>query len=361
MAGLQGRVTRAADDALARQGTVTLTDVLVGIGWLAPVHVDLWRQGRVAHLQELVQVRTDRVHEALQVLRAWAQQRGLRARDVVPLARSRHPTELQYGPDDGPDSDPELEQAIRVCWIRPDLPDRDADRLVERRSKAPELVVVSPLRDDWACHECGGSGDLLVMEGPGPICLSCADLDHLVFLPAGDATLTRRAKKASALSAVVVRFARARRRYERRGILVEQDALDAAEQSCLADEEVRARRRERDAERRIGHDAQFVERLQAEILRLFPGCPAGRARAMSTWTGTRGSGRVGRSAAGRSLDRRAIELAVISSIRHQDTGYDALLMKGVPRAEARERVRAEVQAVLDRWRVQRRPPREPAG
>jgi hypothetical protein len=104
--------------------------------------------------------------------------------------------ELRYGPVDDPSSDPALEQVLGVCWIRPDLPDRDADRLVERRSKAPDLVVIDPLHDDWACHECGGNGDLLMMEGPGPICLGCAGLDHLTFLPADEATLTRRAKKA---------------------------------------------------------------------------------------------------------------------------------------------------------------------
>ena len=42
----------------------------------------------------------------------------------------------------------------------------------------------------------------------------------LVFLPAGNATLSRRAKQASRLSAVVVRFSRARKRYERQGVLV---------------------------------------------------------------------------------------------------------------------------------------------
>lgn len=47
------------------------------------------------------------------------------------------------------------------------------------------------------------------MEGDGPLCMDCADLGHLVFLARGDAALTRRAKKASGLSAVVVRFSRA--------------------------------------------------------------------------------------------------------------------------------------------------------
>ena len=60
---------------------------------------------------------------------------------------------------------------------------------------------------------------------------------------------------------------------------------------------------------------------------------------------------MGRSAAGRALDPQAIALAVAASVRHRDTGYDDLLMSGVDRAEARERVRPEVERVLDRWRV----------
>jgi len=75
--------------------------------------------------------------------------------------------------------------------------------------------VVEPLNSSWTCCRCGGSGDLLMMENAGPACLSCAGLE---FLPAGDALLTRRAKAKSARYAVVVRFSRSRRRYERQGI-----------------------------------------------------------------------------------------------------------------------------------------------
>jgi hypothetical protein len=39
----------------------------------------------------------------------------------------------------------------------------------------------------------------------------------------------------------------------------------------------------------------------------------------------------------------------VASVRHQDTPYDALLMAGVPRIEARDRVRDAVDQVLDRW------------
>ena len=56
-----------------------------------------------------------------------------------------------------------------------------------------------------------------------------AVLDHLVYLGRGDAALTRRARKYSSLAAVVVRFSRARKQYERQGILVEPEALHRAE------------------------------------------------------------------------------------------------------------------------------------
>ena len=111
--------------------------------------------------------------------------------------------------------------------------------------KPRDLVVISPLKD-WTCAGCGGTGDFLKMEDAGPLCLACADMDHLIFLPSGGAALTRRAKQASRLSAVVVRWSRSRKRYERQGILAEEAAIQQAEEQCLADEDVRLRRRERD-------------------------------------------------------------------------------------------------------------------
>ncbi len=212
-----------------------------------------------------------------------------------------------------------------------------------------DLVVVSPLKA-WTCTACGGTGDLLTMVDAGPLCMRCADLHHLVFLASGDAALTRRARRESRLSAVVVRFSRARRRYERQGVLVEDEALERAESQCLADESARARRRERAAARRAEEDLDLQARFATEIVRLFPGCPPQRAEAIARHAAERGSGRVGRTAAARALDRHAIELAVAASVRHRETDYDDLLMSGIERGEARERVRSDVERTLNRWR-----------
>jgi hypothetical protein len=222
--------------------------------------------------------------------------------------------------------------------------------LAERESRPPELVVVSPL-GDFTCSACGEEqGGWLIMEDSGPICMACADMAHLVFLPSGDAALTRRAKAGSRLSAVVVRFSRSRKRFERQGILVEEQALERAERECLADEDARARRRERDAQRRIGEDLKLQARMAATIVRRFPGCPPERTQSIAGHTSLRGSGRVGRSEAGRALERAALELAVAAAVRHEDTRYDGLLMSGVERELARAQVRDEVARVLDGWR-----------
>jgi hypothetical protein len=212
-----------------------------------------------------------------------------------------------------------------------------------------ELVVVSPL-NDWSCALCGCSGDLLKMENAGPVCLACADLDHLAFLARGDAALTRRARKHSRLSAVVVRFSRSRKRYERQGTLVEQAAIDRAAQECLADKDLRAAQREWAHAARDRADAELAARIASGIRRLFPGCPDERATAIAAHTAVRGSGRVGRSAAGRALDDGAIELAVAASVRHVDTPYDDLLMSGTDRPQARTLVRDQVDEVLEQWR-----------
>ena len=165
----------------------------------------------------------------------------------------------------------------------------------------PDLVVVQPVRD-WTCAECQGTGGLLIMDDAGPLCLACADMDHLVFLPSGEAGLTRRARKASGLSAVVVRWSRTRKRYERQGLLVENAALEQAEQQCLADEDARMRRRERDRERRDAADVELQAAMMREIRRFFPRCPASRAEAIARHTRSAGQ-RPGGAFGGRAITR----------------------------------------------------------
>jgi hypothetical protein len=350
LAKLEARIVRAAEGALADHEFVTALDVLTGIGWLTPPQIDLWRQGRATSLEAEVQANLVKVSTAMRLFRRWAENSGLRPSETAYLARTRDRRALQFSVS----GDAELERAYRTHWVSPELSEAKRRRLAERQAQPPDLVVISAIKP-WTCTECSRTGDLLFMEGEGPLCLACADLDDLVFLPAGNTALTRRAKKASRLSAVVVRFSRARGRYERQGLLVEEEALLRAEDECLQDEESRSRRRQRAEAARATEDVEFHAAFAGEIARQFPGCPPERAAAIAGRAGARGSGRVGRTAAGRALDPEAISLAVAASVRHLDTDYDELLMSGVPRAEARERVRGDMDEILDAWRWPPRP------
>jgi len=338
--GLERRVAVAAEQALARCEYVTVAEVCIGLGWLHDRHVDAWRQARVADLESFLPVHDDRLAQVVVYLQRWAEANKLTAVETDYVAATRDRRELRFTTS----GNSETERAWRTHWVSAEL---SAPRR-ERMTAPPDLVVVQPLKE-WTCAECGGTGDLLIMDDSGPLCLTCADMDHLVFLAAGDAALTRRAKKGSGLSAVVVRWSRTRKRYERQGILVEEPALEQAEQQCLADEDARMRRRERDRQRRADTDAGLQAAMVQEIARLFPGCPAGRAEAIARHTSQRGSGRVGRSAAGRSLDEKAITLAVVASVRHEDTAYDELLMSGVAREDAREQIKDTIASVLGTW------------
>jgi len=202
------------------------------------------------------------------------------------------------------------------------------------------------------CDEC--KGDLgrhawITLEDGHAVCLACADLEHLVFLPSGDAALTRRARKHSRLSAVVIKWSRARKRYERQGLLVEDEALTRAEEECAADAASREARRKQAAARRAEIDEEYVSRFAACVRGLYPNCPAGRERAIAEHACRKYSGRVGRSAAAKALDEDAVRLAVIAHIRHAETPYDDLLQSGHERHDARAQVDALVSTVLDAW------------
>jgi hypothetical protein len=219
-------------------------------------------------------------------------------------------------------------------------------------AQSEKLKVFISSRDS-SCGECGeelGRKAWITLAGErGALCLACADLDHLVFLPSGDAALTRRAQKHSTLAAVVLKWSQARKRYERQGVLVEESALARAEEECLADADARARRREREVERRAELDRDYVERFAQRVRALFPGCPAGRETAIAEHACRKYSGRVGRSAAAKRLDEEAVRLAVVAHARHAETRYDDLLARGYDRQEARAHVEDAVREVLRRW------------
>lgn len=215
------------------------------------------------------------------------------------------------------------------------------------------LVVFILQSASSTCGECGRNlfkGSFIRLQAEKALCRECADLDHLEYLPRGDAAVTRRATKHSTLWAVVVQWSRSRHRYERQGILAESDAIERALAECQADSAIREQRREREAIRRQNLDHKYVAGFAEAIREQFPHIPPGSDIKIAEHACLKHSGRVGRSAAAKSFDPDAVFLAVQAHVRHAYTNYDELLFKYDDRNSARERVRDKVQRILDEWR-----------
>jgi hypothetical protein len=183
---LDVRVREAAEGLLAEQGYVSLIDVLMGVGYLHPVHVDGWRKGRVACLEEWIFVPPDNIQKASALFHEWARRRNLPPvgggtvwncsgeftspyGGIKPPLRHRwarrrnlNPSETaDLAPTVGPQrhlqfsksGDPSIERAYRTHYLSPALPEKKQEKLREKLSKPPELVVFDIYKAS-KCSEC---------------------------------------------------------------------------------------------------------------------------------------------------------------------------------------------------------------
>jgi hypothetical protein len=226
---IKKRVIQAAEGALERQLYVSPLDVLLRMGSLAPSHVQDWRKGKILYLERVIQGNLRKISFAMECFRNWAIEKGLKPPKTVYLARTRGPKKVLQFSING---HPKIEEAYQTHYVSPLLSEKKQEKLKEKLEKPPELVAFS-ISKSFQCSKCQEEfwkGSFLYKEGEQTLCLSCASFGDLVFLPSGDAALTRAAKKYSKISIVVVRFSRARKRYERRGLLVGEEALQKAEE-----------------------------------------------------------------------------------------------------------------------------------
>jgi hypothetical protein len=229
---IEKRVIEAANSILHEKKFVSVTDIFLHMGWLNSALVQDWRKGKVPYLERVIQTNLNKISRAIRFFQSWAKNNNLKPSETAYLLKTgRTKRDLQftkYG-------DENLERAYRTHYLSPELSEKKAEKLLEKSTK-PEDIVVFMLVKDAHCSQCSKEllrGDMLFMEADKPLCLDCAGLSHLEYLPSGDAKLTRRAKKKSALWALVVRYSRARKRYERLGLLVEKEALKEAEKETI--------------------------------------------------------------------------------------------------------------------------------
>jgi len=139
---LKQRVVKAAEAALAARGYAGAIDVLIGIGWLDAERVERWRRGQIAYLERCVQSNLPRISEAMKLFRAWAAAKGLKASETHYVGRRPRRQTLRFSKS----GHPAIEAQYRTHWVSPELSTRKRERLAEKASRAPELVVVEENR-----------------------------------------------------------------------------------------------------------------------------------------------------------------------------------------------------------------------
>jgi hypothetical protein len=203
------------------------------------------------------------------------------------------------------------------------------------------------------CSKCAGQigiSDRITLDGNTATCADCAGIADLVFLQSGDTALTRRATLHTGKKYPVLKFSKARKRNERQGALVTQEALDQAKLECETDASEREGKKAVAAKRREKQDAEYRSAFAGRIRELYPSAPAGVEEPIADHACQKYSGRVGRSAAAKKLFAETVDLAVRAHIRHSHTKYDSLFSKGFEKADARREVRDKVDEVAARWR-----------
>jgi hypothetical protein len=206
---------------------------------------------------------------------------------------------------------------------------------------------------DIKCDKCGSKirqGNVLREVKEKVYCLKCSGMEGLVLLPAGDRTLTVRAKKLSKLSAVVLKWNKIRKCYERQGLLVGKKALTEARRSCAADKDIRKEKRKKAAVYAAKADLKYKKSFATAVTQAYPGCGIKNAGFIAEHACEKYSGRVGRSAAAKKLEPQTINLAVRAFIRHNMTEYESLFEKGYFKTKARKTIIGQVNEIAEKWK-----------
>ncbi|MFT5822382.1 MAG: hypothetical protein ACI8ZM_003638 [Crocinitomix sp.] len=185
-------------------------------------------------------------------------------------------------------------------------------------------------------------------------CFTCSDFVDYPLLPPGNAALTRRSKKHSALCAVLLTWNQRRKRFERKGQYVEAKAIEKAKIECAEDQDTRAQKNEKAAVVRLKQDKEYIENFALAIRSFYPSCPVRREFDIAKHACEKHSGRVGRTANAKKFDKHMIDLAVEAHIRHIETNYDSQFGKGKRKREIRSDIKFDVSRTMMKWRQKQR-------
>ena len=212
-------------------------------------------------------------------------------------------------------------------------------------------------REKLSCKTCGtriplGKAFVAESEKHKGTCFTCSPFVGYIMLSPGNTAMTRRSKKYSTLCGVVLFWNQRRKRYERKGQLVEEIAIEKARLECESDKDSRAFKNKKAAVIRAVQDKAYIIVFAEAIRQRYPNCPANRENEIAAHACEKYSGRVGRTANAKQFDGKMIDLAVEAHIRHTETNYDDQFGKGKRKREIRTDVKFNINRMLKQWRHQ---------
>ncbi|WP_459212064.1 DUF2293 domain-containing protein [Aquimarina rhabdastrellae] len=210
-------------------------------------------------------------------------------------------------------------------------------------------------KEKLKCCTCGrsvpkGHPYVAETENHKGTCFYCSPFTNYTLLAPGNAAMTRRSKKHSTLCAVLWEWNARRKRFQRKGQFVEDQAIEKARIECEQDQAIRAEKNKKAAIVREQKDKEYIVLFAHAIRYRYPYCPEKREFEIALHACEKYSGRVGRTANAKDFDPKMIDLAVEAHIRHLETNYDDQFGKGKRKKEIRSEVKGDILRVLKQWR-----------
>jgi len=231
---LKQRVIQSAEEALNKKHYVSPIDVFIGMKVLQPAQVEDWRKGKISYLEKVIQVNLSKITFCMKYFRDWAKEKGLKPSPSVYLTRARGgKKDLRFSIS----GHPTIELSYRTHFVSPNLSEIKEKKMQEKLDHPPERVVFRTIQISQ-CTQCKRElqqGSYQFIEAGQSLCLCCANLSELEYLPKGEIQLTHLVKKEKIKSTDFVEFIRSNKRYENQGLLVEKEALRKARQDLMAE------------------------------------------------------------------------------------------------------------------------------
>jgi len=140
---LEAAVHNAAFQTLKQKHYVSPVDILQGLGWLTPRHLEDWRKTKVPYLEKVANSNLKRISRAMKIFRSWARENGLKESQAAYVAHTRgYKKRLQFSKS----GDYTIERLYKTHYVSPKIADSKSKKSKDRQSLPKKPEVFSTLK-----------------------------------------------------------------------------------------------------------------------------------------------------------------------------------------------------------------------